>query len=240
MQDWYLEKRKEVEKIFAQASQVEKTEINESPSRKYSLEIIPYDNGPNSWAYSQGILKNIQTGSLIADVKRNYGRFPFSWSEGHPTGHDYLVCGEDYQGQTIIELDTGKRVDNTEDGFGFCWAAHYPSNDGKYIFVDGCIWAGPYELILFDFSNPMEFPYREIKRWPVEEVQGFLPDGSFIFDYNAEVRISDGKRLDEMAEEELDMFESTEGYEKMCRDIKIRVKWNPDGTEKASIIDRCQ
>lgn len=240
MQAWYLERRKEIEKMFSQANQVEITEFNESPSRKYSLEIITHDNGPNSWKYSQGIIKNIQTGSLIADVKRNYGRFPFSWCEGHPTGHDYLVCGEDYQGQTIIELDTGKRVDNTEDGFGFCWAAHYPSYDGKYIFVDCCIWAGPYELILFDFSNPMEFPYREIKRWPVWEVHGFLPDGSFMFEYNTEVRISDGKRLDEMTEEELDTFESTEGYEKLCRDIMIRVKWNPDGTEKTSIIDQCQ
>lgn len=133
MQEWYIEKRKAIDAVFAKAEpNFDDAETTLSPSGRYSLEVTPHSNGPQSWSYSKGIVRLFETGAQIAEIKRNLGAFPHSWSENHPTGHDYLIAGEDYQGQTIIELDTGKRLDYVPDaaepGFGFCWAAHYPSS----------------------------------------------------------------------------------------------------------------
>ena len=89
-----------------------------------------------------------------------------------------------------------------------------------------------FELILFDFASPLDLPYREIARWPVNKVEGFQPDGSFIWDYDVEIRSNDGKRTDEMSEEEQEAFEADENYEDLRAERTIRMKWHPDGRDE--------
>ncbi len=162
--------RRAVAETFARAEPGEVTE-HVSPSGRYRLEVTRCSTGPNTWAYSRGRVFAVPGVEPVAVVDRNIGSFPFSWSEGHPSGHDFLICGEDYQGQTVIGLDTGRRTDHIDPrakvGMGLCWTAHYPSPCGRFLFVDGCIWAAPYELLLFDFGAPLTLPYRELGRWPI-------------------------------------------------------------------------
>lgn len=128
----------------------------------YVLKITPFKTGKNTWNYTRGeiFLDDIS----IAVVDRNYSSFPFEFVK-HPNGHDYIVCGEDYQGQTIIELDTRKRKDTmstgSEDGNGFCWASIEFINDKISLSVIGCEWGGEYEEKIIDFSDP--FNMVEIK-----------------------------------------------------------------------------
>jgi hypothetical protein len=152
------------EKIFRPENALEdKTESHVTD--RYRLLITPFKTGKNTWWYTQGRVFRIDTGELIAEVRRNYSSFPFAWVENHDNGHDYLICGEDYQGQTILELDTGKRSDylpeEARKGFGWCCSGFHPSPSGRYLAVSGCIWAGPYEVKIFDVSNPIQFP------WPI-------------------------------------------------------------------------
>jgi Virulence-associated protein E len=130
-----------------------------SPSGKYKLVLSWFSTGPNSWSYSQGTVYRKDDDKPIATVQRNYSSFPHTWVEGHPNGHDFFVCGEDYQGQTVIELDTGKRRDElsegTDNGWGFCWASHRFDAPSQILVVDGCHWACPYEFRFYDFSDPM-------------------------------------------------------------------------------------
>lgn len=141
-----------------------------SPSGKYKLVITPFATGPSSWNYSQGIVYRKGDDTPIAEVRRNYGAFPNLFIEGHPNGHDYLVCGEDYQGQTVVELDTGKRrdalSDGTDKGAGFCWAAYTFNAPNQILVVDGCHWACPYEFRFYDFSDPMSgWPQIQTEEW---------------------------------------------------------------------------
>jgi len=128
-----------------------------SPSGRYRLVIDSYGTKKGCWNYSRG--RVYEGDKLIEDVMRNYSQFPFAWMEDHPNGHSYLICGADYQGQTFIELDTGKRKDflpeAAAEGHGFCWVSHEVLDDGVTLLVEGCIWAGPYEYRLYDVSNPM-------------------------------------------------------------------------------------
>lgn len=130
-----------------------------STSGKYKLVISMFKTAKGSWNYSQGIIYRKDNDKPIAIVQRNYCSFPNLFIEGHSNGHDYLVCGENYQGQTIIELDTGMRRDSMSDGsdkgIGFCWSSYCYDAPNQMLTVDGCYWACPYGYKFFDFSDPI-------------------------------------------------------------------------------------
>lgn len=132
--------------------------IDTSPSGRYTLTISSIETKPGCWNYSVGLIQKAN-GEKIEEVKRNYHSFPFLWVEDHPNGHDYLVCGEDYQGQTVIELDTGNRRDfvpsTAKMGAGFCWVEYTFDASAQILVVEGCVWACPFEFRFYDFSDPM-------------------------------------------------------------------------------------
>lgn len=238
--DWYVEKRREVVALCASAVPGAQS-THASPSGRYRVELTRLSLGPNRWAYSRGRVIRDGAAEPLAVVERNFGAFPLSWCEGHPSGHDYLVCGEDYQGQTVVELDTGRRVDRIDpaakEGWGFCWAAHYPSPQGALLFVDGCIWAAPYEIVLFDFAEPMRLPYRELGRWPVSRVLGWQSDGSFVFEYALEVRREDDVPLAELDEATRDAIELSSDYRALVRERSFRACWRPSAPLEITPLD---
>lgn len=147
-----------------------------SPSGRYRLQVTPYETGKGYWNLTEGIVfgppsKDVPSG-IIEVVQRNYAHFWHCWVEPHSDGHSYLLCGEDYQGQTVIQLDTGKRIDylpkEAKKGWGFCWIAVEPIEDDQLI-VDGCYWGAPEERLIVDFSKPMELPYPVVDRYYIYE-----------------------------------------------------------------------
>lgn len=220
--------RASMEKWFTEDNRAqEHRKVFTSPSGKYQLTVDSYGTKPGCWNYSRG---RVYAGEkLIADVKRNYSHFPFAWAEAHPNGHDYLLCGEDYQGQTVVELDTGARVDLQPDehmdkGFGFCWVDIHPSPDRKVVAVDGCYWACPYEVVLFDFSEPLKLPYRELERWDeAESFDQWETEGKLLLSRTVEVRKSDGKVLYDLPDEEMDAAEAAGDVEER----KLTKLWEP-------------
>jgi hypothetical protein len=143
-----------------------------SPSGKYRLVITRHLTKSDCCNYSRG--RVYEYDRLIADVHRNYYSFPFAWVEEHPnTGYDYLLCGEDYQGYTVIELNTGERRDH-QDKQGWCWAEI--NAEEKNIFTTlGCIWGGSFEFRVYDFTHPLEQPYPILRSWlenPEDDIEG--------------------------------------------------------------------
>lgn len=202
---WRQERRAEIDAVFASATRGD-SEHFVSPSGTYKLSITKCVN-ERGWSYSLGEVRAETTGTLIATVKRNFNHFPFSWCEGHPNGHDYLLCGEDYQGQTVIELDTGTRVDHLEDaaerGGGFCWTDHFVSADSQILFVEGCYWACPYMIVAFDFSDPLALPYPVLHlSEDLVKVEGFDADANFTWTTSVDVRISDSTPIDDLSADE--------------------------------------
>eukprot|EP01112_Ceratiomyxa_fruticulosa_P018057 TRINITY_DN5725_c0_g6_i1.p1 TRINITY_DN5725_c0_g6~~TRINITY_DN5725_c0_g6_i1.p1 ORF type:complete len:251 (-),score=49.72 TRINITY_DN5725_c0_g6_i1:332-1084(-) len=153
------------------------TPVNEviSPSGKYKLEINSFAD-PQYWAYTQGKIYG-QERNLIAEVRRNYGGFKHTWLEGHKDGNDYLLCAADYQGQTMIRLNTGEVKHfvplSAKYGWGFIWASVYPSNDKSLLAVVGCIWAGPYETKIFDVREPMSLPLPLLFKSEIDNFDGW-------------------------------------------------------------------
>ena len=152
-----------------------------SPSGKYKLVITNFHTKPVLWSFTQGEVFKKDSDVPIATVRRNYSAFPYSFVEDHPSGHDFLVAGEDYQGQTVVDLTTGERrdtlSDGTDKGFGFCWSEHRFHKESGILSVCGCHWACPYEFRFYDFSDPMRgWPEIEWKDVDEERSTGIFED----------------------------------------------------------------
>jgi hypothetical protein len=196
--------RLEKSKYFTNENALAETTITKSsPSGKYNLVITQYKTDPGYGNYSLGTVSN---GDITIDtVQRNYKEFTYVFIEGHPNGHDYLVCGEDYQGQTIIELDTGKRKDWIPSMGGFCWTKIIPSPSKTLLLVDGCYWGCPFYSIIVDFSNPLNAPYDILTEdYTIEDFETWNDDDSCSIEIEYEIRKSDGKALFELSKKELE------------------------------------
>jgi hypothetical protein len=126
-------------------------------SPKYTLTIKTYAAAADEyWDVSRGFVTD-ESGRLLLDIKRNYSSFWHCFIH-HPNGNDYLLCGEVYQGYNVINLTTGVNhayvSEGAMNGFGFCWMQVTPSPDNRKILVHGCIWGFPYQMKVFDFSEP--------------------------------------------------------------------------------------
>jgi hypothetical protein len=188
-----MSRHEEMAKFFVPENAGESTE-HLSPSGAYKLKVTSFrtcdpESKRRTWNYTQGLVFRQGSDEPLFEVRRNYSSFPFLFVEGHPNGHAYLVCGENYQGQTVLELDTGKRrellPEEAKQGHGFCWASYRFEPTASIIIVAGCFWACPYEFKLYDFSDPMsgwpqiepEDAYNDDdRRWPT-----FEPDGTIKF-----------------------------------------------------------
>jgi hypothetical protein len=100
---------------------------------------------------------------LIGEVLRNYGAYPQYWFT-HSNGKRYFICGFDYQGYTIVNIDDG--VANhwldpgaLNHGCGWC-PTSWESYDelANTIVAEGCYWACPYDHRVYDIENPDRLP----------------------------------------------------------------------------------
>jgi len=226
--DKYLEKRNEIMRFFSSENKIEKSKPIHSPSNNFNLTIISYKTGENTWNYTRGIVTSNKTGKIIADVKRNYSHFWFTWCK-HNNSEEYLLCGEDYQGQTVINLSKEK-IENYFpesgfDGHGFCWINTYISPDKNVIAVEGCYWAGPYDVIFLDFSIPDILPYKELKRIEdIGKIMGWDNNGNFVFEKDIEIRKSDGVPYDSLSENEQEILDNNQSLVEYRTDIiKINI-----------------
>lgn len=183
---------------------VGEADTEESPSGTYSLVITYHKTGENTWTYSKG--RVYKDGSLLTTIYRNYSSFPFAWVESHPKG-DFLVCGEHYMSQTVVDLKNGTTVSNPHHGF--CWSNIHPSPDGLLLAVDGCHWGAPYEVKIFDFSDPMTLPHQVLEASGADSFGGWVSEYSCNMGSSFEVvdlpeHPLNGKKIWDCSDDELD------------------------------------
>lgn len=236
MSNKYKEWREEIAGFFIPENRVDESEKEYSPSGNFYLTVVAYSTGEGTWSYTQGVIRDSKNDKIIADVKRNFSNFWHSWIE-HANGNEYLLCGEDYQGQTVVNLTKGTVKSYFPeagfDGVGFCWTSAVSSSDSTILAVDGCYWACPYDMVFFDFRNPDELPFKELKRIEsIGKVEGWNEKDDFILEREIQFRKSDGKPYEELSDEEQDILDSDSSlfeYKNVNEKIKLsEVKANLD------------
>mgnify|MGYP001569417643 CR=1 FL=1 len=212
-----------------------------SESKKYRIEISQYKTKEGCWNYSGAEIFN-EKSEKIETVYRNHASFYYTFIEDHGNGHDYILCGENYQGQTVIELDTGIRKDYLPDsaskGVAFCHTTYKYSEDKTKLIANGCFWGGPYENFVYDFSNPLDLPYKRISESYYEVINSITDEEHepffccnipmiydikyanssgkmYYFDHNSNEQINEGWTKEEIESfYKNDYFNSEEGHKK--------------------------
>lgn len=181
----YLEYRKQVVHSIQTNYKNYSVEINFSPDKEYKLTIeyfSPIEN--EGWDYTKGTVTQCSTGKELV-LMRNIGSFPFEWVVKEK--ESYLLCGQDYQGYSIVNLQTMTVIDFVPEDFyegkGFCWAEIQYTTGIDILVVGGCYWADEYEIVFYDFSNPLQLPYKELKRIkPYEKIIGWKDNCSYEYE----------------------------------------------------------
>ena len=184
-------------------------EIDVSPSGKYVLKISKYTTGKGTWGYTKGSIRSKRNGDL-ASVCRNYSSFPFCWVENEEG--DFLICGSDYQGLTVVNLKTGEVVNwkpgLAKIGSGFCHVSFSDSPDGKLLATEGCIWGGPYEVKIYSIENIMSLPWKLVStELRAENFFKWTSNTSCeVGGWQDNICIPLGRRESEMTSEEMDKY----------------------------------
>jgi hypothetical protein len=164
-----------------------------SPCDKFRLEVTAYaspdhEDGPR---FAVAVVRSTVGGEIIATVNRNSDRCFYAWISRE--GSDYLILPEDLEGVSVIDLRTGQVEGYSTPGERFIWAEIHPSPDGTRLAVIGCYWACPYELHVYDFSNPMELPYPRLASFDLPEnltqFGGWVDSDSFTMKLGADSRV---------------------------------------------------
>ena len=141
--------------VFVDSNRLnESTTTHLSPDGRYRLLVTNYLTKPGCWEYTQGLV--YRDDRQVAVIHRNHPTFPYAFICDHPDGHDYLIAGENYQGRTVIQLDTSRRVDVLLEDSPFCQQEILPSPGGDRLAVLGCYWGGPQIVYLLNFSSPLD------------------------------------------------------------------------------------
>jgi hypothetical protein len=191
----YRARRAETLNDFAMTKlMVGKREIVFSPDKLFQLQIDFYGIKSDGYGYrstfSRGIVTRTNGSEIIADVVRNYPGFWNAWVSS-ADDRPFLLCGEDYQGYSVVDLISGETntyfPDEAYDGHGFCWVDAHPSPDGLLVAVEGCYWGGPYEIVVYSLSELSPLPLREIVRIDgFEKFCGWVTEGSFSYEMEQE------------------------------------------------------
>jgi hypothetical protein len=97
-------------------------------------------------------------------------------------------------------------------GAGFCWSKAVSSPDSSLLAVDGCYWSSPFEISVYEFSNPDSIPYNVVCRgvptldyyYDWYEILGWSGNDSLALRVTTEVRISDKSIMKNLSVDEYD------------------------------------
>jgi hypothetical protein len=151
-----------------------------SPCGRYLLQVEIYATAeaPEIPALAVATVRSVPTGEAVVTVNRNDDRCFHAWVTRDE--RDYLLFAEDLEGHSVIDLTTRRVVGFSSPDERFIWAKIYPSPDRTRLAVVGCYWACPYEVAVYDFSEPMRLPLPVIARFDLpgnDATFGWVTDG---------------------------------------------------------------
>lgn len=134
----------------------------------------------------------------------------------HRNGHKYLPFQVDLYGMSYLDLDSGEVYHYIPEGFGhdisqYCGESfiitdiHY-DRETNLVAYDGCYWAGPSDVMVGDFSEPLNYDPHLISVCEIID-----PENDECYDWDF-VRFEDGKLIvknDEKREFSIDLAEIT-------------------------------
>jgi len=213
---WYEERRNKVMQAIYSGKPIKaKKETRLSPSGKYSLELTPYsvkDRRCPFYSVVEIIRKN--DGERLGKIIRNEADFPFIFVEDHG-GKDYLLCAEDYQGFTVINITSGKKLDyvpeKSKRDLAMKITDFYVSPDRKTIAIEGYGKTKPSDIVetdeihFYKLVDMEKLPYPEVDKritFAYDKVIGWENNERFIVSKIEDYIMPIGVCIDEIKDQE--------------------------------------
>lgn len=134
---WYNSARKKVESLFTPENKLDECSEHLSPCGRYKLLIQNYKVESNGSNYTRGIVINLSTEQVIADIKRSDDEFWFCWL----VTKKILLCAEDPCGYSIVNLKTETTLTyidpKARSGMAFEWKSVKPNCKENLLAVTG-------------------------------------------------------------------------------------------------------
>ncbi len=189
---WYVSTRKRIEHNLTLENFQGIDGKFPSPCGNYVFVVEKYQKAVKDWIYTyyRGIIYSLQNHKEVTTVSSDAYKFWYCWvKQGENL---YLICNEDPQGYTIIDVKKElvfRYIDpKAREGWGFSWKEVSPSPDGKFLAVQGDYMESNREVALYDLSdfNP---PLRKIKRLDANLKSGYLvllgwKDGKVVMEHH--------------------------------------------------------
>lgn len=153
-----------------------------SPTKNYRAETASYrqTKPETNWVSTRIAIFDNTTDILLFDLICN-DRFFHEWLTIR--GTEYLFCAEDmFGGQTVVDLTNRKMASYSTGADGYIWTEFFLSPNAQTLAVIGCVWAAPYTIKVYDITDPMDLPLKEIKEIDLigsETITRWLDDTSF-------------------------------------------------------------
>ena len=131
-----------------------------SPCGRYRLTIDEFAVKENQ-TISEFVVATVllrEANEVVTTFLRNDSRLFYAWITRND--HDYLLFPEDLEGQSIVDLTTRRIAGFADNEGGFIWTEFHPSPDKAKLAVIGCFWACPYQVVVYDFRDPMDVPLK--------------------------------------------------------------------------------
>lgn len=163
---------------------------HQSPDGRYSLLCTAFrqtDPKRNWIVLEVCVIENSsgdQVFKFITDHEENF----HTWLVKDET--DYLLFPEALGGQTIFDLTHRKFASHYTEEDEFIWVAAHLSPSRRWLAIQGCYWACPDAVMVYDFSNPLSLPLPKI-----HEIWGDHPIGFSSWSDADELILSDGQRI---------------------------------------------
>lgn len=160
---WYLDSRKKINVNFNPENYKGVILKDLSPCGNYTFIVDQYQKTIKTvnYAYFSGTVY-----CHNKDVITIYSNAQDFWHCWIKKDKLYLLCNEDEQGYTVIDVEAGKAytyIDpKAKSGWGFSWKSVELSEDGECLIVHG-EYLEIKETVFFDFSNPTDLPLKRKK-----------------------------------------------------------------------------
>jgi hypothetical protein len=213
--------RADIKTYFDPSNLIEgSAESSVSPSGNYRLDTSSFgQTKPNcNWSVTKVEIFENESNEIAFSFYCNDDQFFYSWLNHGDT--EYFICAEDiFGGQTIIDLTRRKMESYSPNEDGFIWTDFHLSPNGKYLATIGCYWACPFVIKLFDFTNPLSLPLKEVKE--IQLLQNNEIITSWLDNDTIQLSLSESKTVSEDFEDGSHKYKVVANPVGEMREVKI-------------------
>jgi len=162
---WFEDKRKMKKDALDMAKESFINNKIQSNYGNYGFMCVPFSFSDTHWFYSEFVIGS-HTHDKVIHFTRDDSDFPYSWVKKHPKKRKYLLCSEDRQAISVIDLNSWKLHTWIDENDDFKVKSFFPNRSGTVVAILGSTFGELNTIRFYDLSDPIRFPWKHLSTIP--------------------------------------------------------------------------